>query len=302
MAERSVRFYEIVTEAHEHIAQPLPWDDLMDAVSTLPDAEAYVKLNRLEVLGSIYKPPRGAGARGRVPLLMLDRIDRDVRLRIERRRNYRPLALNEDETLAEPAFFALFDRNVLGVMRNSGNAPGVASLRDYINRLELFSEKIQIVPLADANALRALRDVETLTRFDFAVGADVNAEVFGAAPFIRRTIQAVRGELGGVYMEVTVKISPTGQHETAESARDQIEDVIQSDAAGYFDKASMRYRRLEDGRADAYDFINEAVAHGGEVDLDPETSKPTEVSASEGLYAVYQDLYDDIQSALNSAS
>lgn len=301
MAERQVRFFEVVTQAREHIGADLAFDELLDEVIQLPDEKAYVQLHSLEVLGSIYQPPSAIKI-PRVPMLMLDRIDRDVRLRIERRRNYRPLALADDETLAEPTFFAMFPRNVLAMMRNSGSSPGVASLRDYINKLELVSEPIEIIPLTDTNAIRALRDVGTMTRFDFAVGADVVADTFDRAPFIRSVIQSFRQELGAVSIEVSVKISPRGASSSAEATRDQVESVVTSPAVAHMSKAAMHYRRLEDGKAQTYDFVNEAVAHTGSVELDPETSKPTEVSASEGIARAYSDLYDDIQASLNSTS
>lgn len=302
MATRDVRFYRIVSEAHEAFSQDLDFGELLNSVASLPLEGAYVKLDRFEVLGMAYFPPPGPGARGTVPLLVLDRIDRDPRLRIQRARAYRPLTLDEDETLAEPTFFALFPDNVLAVMRNSGSAPGVSSLRDYVNTLELLSERIAIVPLADRNAMRAIHDIDTLTRFDFAVGGDVNLDVFGQESLLARTIRSAREQLGSVQVELSVKLSPRGPHDASDALKDEIETIVRNpEAREALAKAEFAYRRLEDGRAHTYNLLNEAVAKGGEVDLNPDTSKPTEPSAAEGIFKVYQALYDDIRSAIKSA-
>lgn len=302
MAERTVRFYEIVSEDQQRLPNQLDFDGLRELVRDVPDDEAYVRVARhMELLGSQYKPPRGAGARAAVPLIALDRITRDVRLRIERRRNYRPLTLGKDETLAEPTFYSIFDRNVLGVMRNSGSAPGPASFRDYVNKLNFFDEDIGIAPLADPNIVRALSDVEVLTKFEFAVGADVTADIFGQSDFVAGAIRHVREELGNVAIEVSVKLSPT-QSGASEKALDQVRSFVQSDAMAFVDKASIGYRSIEDGRADTYNFLNEAVALPVEVVLNDDTSQPTEPSAAEAMAEGYNELYDDIQSALKSTS
>src|SRR4051812_29633096 len=119
--QRTVRFFEITTEQGLRLPGDLPFSDILDAVNDLTEEDAYIGVGSMEVLGSVYRPY--TGARPAVPLLALDRITRDPRIRIERRRNYRPLQLLEDETLAEPTFFSLFPRNVLAILRNSGSAP-----------------------------------------------------------------------------------------------------------------------------------------------------------------------------------
>jgi hypothetical protein len=301
VAERTVRFYELVSDDKQRLPNQLDFGGLRELVRDVPDDEAYVQISRMELLGSIYAPPRGAGRRPTVPLIALDRITRDVRLRIERRRNYRPLTLAQDETLAEPTFYSIFDKNVLGVMRNSGSAPGPASFRDYVNKLNFFDEDIGIAPLSDPNIIRALTDVEVLTKFEFAVGADVTADVFGQSQLVAGAIRHVREELGNVAIEVSVKLSPT-QSGASEKTLDQVRGFTQSDAMAFVDKASISYRRLEDGRADTYDFLNEAVALPVEVVLNEDTSQPTEPSAAEAMALAYNDLYDDIRSALKSTS
>ena len=124
MTQRIIRFYRIVSEEKLPFPNAFPFEDLQDVVSGLPDDEAYIQLNRMELLGSSWKPGRGAGARPRAPLLAIDRITRDPQLRIERQRNYRPLVLGSGENLADPSFYAMFTDNVLAVMRASGLAPG----------------------------------------------------------------------------------------------------------------------------------------------------------------------------------
>lgn len=302
MPQRTVRFYRIVDQNRQAFPNLFPFDDLRNAVRDLNDIEAYIRVGRMELLGSSYDSPIGAGRRPQVALLALDRITRDVHLRIERRRNYRPLQLAADETLAEPTFYSVFDQNVLGVMRNSGTAPGPASFRDYINAGSFFTDPIDVVPLSDANSLRALGEVGTLTKFDFAVGPDVTADVFEQAPLVARVLRHFREQLGNVAVEVVVKISPVGQSSASDSALQQVQNVVTSDAVGFVDRAKITYRRLEDGKADTYDFINEAVAMPIEVDVESSTNQPTERSASEALAAAYNDLYPDIVSALNSLS
>src|SRR5262249_32307278 len=161
---------------------------------------------------SIWKPGSGAGAQRRVPLITLDRITRNPQLRIERRRNYRPLVLGEGENLSDPTFYALFDRNGLGVVRTRAQAPAPATLPDYITLLEFVKPSIAVTPLVDGNAVRAVQDVGTLTRLTLAVGPDVSPQAFNRSRMIFDVIQSMRRDLGEVAIEITVKISPKGQH------------------------------------------------------------------------------------------
>lgn len=206
MAERTVKFFLIVDDHDQPFAQPFPFEDVRTAVRGMADDVAYIHLSgTVEVVGTAFDPPRGAGARREVPLLALDRINRTPGIRIERRRNYRPLALGADETIAEPTFFSIFDNNVLGVMANSGGAPRPTAFRDYINKTGLLGDQeIKLMSLVDRNALRALAEADNVTKFTFAVGTDVLDDVFEQAPTILGMIQAARQNLGHVELEISV--------------------------------------------------------------------------------------------------
>lgn len=246
MVKRTVRFFEVLNKAKSRHPNQLPFDDLVAAVRDLPDEAAYVSAPRMELLGSTFLPPSRPGARPMVPFIALDRITRDIRMRIERRRHYRPLVLGDDETLAEPTFYSIFNRNVLAVMRNSGAAPGSASFRDYLNKLDLISGGVEVVPLADRNVLRALRDVDTLTKLDVAVGPTVTADIFDQTSLIHGVLRHFRQQLGTVGIEVAVRISPKGQHEASDAALSEMMSIATSDALGFVDKAAINYRSLEE--------------------------------------------------------
>jgi hypothetical protein len=296
--ERIIRFFRVVGEERLPFPNDFPFEDLQDVVVALPDQEAYVTLNKVELLGSSWKPRRGAGARRQTPLLALDRITRDPQLRIERQRNYRPLVLGTGENLADPTFYAMFADNVLGVMRTSGLSPGPASFRDYVNYLNVYKPPIAVVPLVDGNAARALAQVGTLTRMTVAVGPDVDAGAFSGSRMIFDAIRSARRDLGNVTVEVTVKIAAKGQYAAAEEAQRQVASIVTSDALGYADKAEIAFRRLEDGKADTHDFIQEAITQSAAVELDDRTGQPAESSVAEAMAAAYDGLYDDIRSAL----
>jgi hypothetical protein len=301
MTDRLVRFYEIVNENGERFPNTLPFEDLQRAVQDLPDEDAYVSVSRMELLGSSYIV--GAGARPGVSLFMLDRITRDVRLRIERRRNYRPLVLDPEETLAEPTFYSIFDRNVLAVMRNSGSAPGPASFRDYINNLKLTGEVgINVVPLVDRNALRAIGDIGTLTRLNIRVGPDATSDLFGQSRTIAGAIRYFRENFGSVGIEVGIRIAPKGQSEISELTVSEVQGLLSSNAFGHMDKAEIAYRSIENGRAQTHDFIQESVATSVSVELSDQTSQPTELSVSQAIAEAYDDLNEDILSTLNATS
>lgn len=300
-AQRTIRFYELVNSNNERYPKDFPFKELLEEIRDLNDEEAYVSVGRMEVLGSVYDPPK-SGSVPSVSLFMLDRITRDVRLRIERRRNYRPLVLDPDETLAEPTFYSIFDRNVVGVMRNSGSAPGPASFRDYINSLGLVDGGVNVEPLVDRNGLRALLDVDKLTKLSIQVGPDVNSDIFGRSTVLFGAIREVRRNLGSVGIELSLRIAPKGQAEASEVALEEVKDIFTSDAYGYLDKAEIRYRSIEDGRARSHDFLQEAVAISVPVELSDQTSQPTEVSVAHEMSAAYEELHDDILSALNAKS
>ncbi|HMM83508.1 MAG TPA: hypothetical protein PJ998_10055 [Terrimesophilobacter sp.] len=302
MAERTVRFYLVVDESEQPFQDALPFDDIRTAVNALSDDQAYVQLSgTVEVLGSPYEPPRGAGARREVPLLALDRINRSPGIRIERRRNYRPLELQSDETIAEPSFYSVFDRNVLGVMRNSGGAPSPAAFRDYINRTGLLGDQeIKLMSLVDKDAIRALADAENVTKFTFAVGTDVVDNVFNQAPTILSMVRAARQNLGSVELEITVKVKPVGADHESDRLRSEINNLVRSDAIEQLDKAEMGYRRVLDGRAAAFDLLGDSLITQTSVDLEEHTNQPTEPAASRALASAYDGMIEEINSALQS--
>lgn len=89
-----VRFYRIANQDQLLSPNPFPFEDLQDTIDGLHDQRAYVKLNRMELLGSSWKPRIGAGARRRVPLIALDRTTRNPQIRIVRRRVTKGIVLN----------------------------------------------------------------------------------------------------------------------------------------------------------------------------------------------------------------
>jgi len=296
--ERVIRFYRIVDENQDPFPNPFPFTELQEAIDALPDKDAYVALNRMELLGSSWSPPSGAGARPSVPMLAIDRITREPQLRIERRRHYRPLVLGEGENLADPTFYAAFADGVLAVLRTSSLAPGAASFRDYVNHLEIVKPAIAVSPLVDSNSVRALGQVGTLTQVTLAVGPDVSEEAFSGARMIYDAIRGARSALGSVTIEVSVKIKAKGQAAAAEEAHKELSSIVTSPALGFAEKAYIKYRRLEDGRAATYDFIQEAITQTAVFEIDATTRQPVEASVAEGFAAAYDTLYEDIRSAL----
>ncbi|MGO4662916.1 DUF6731 family protein [Terrabacter sp. 2TAF16] len=295
MPSRTVRFFEILDEDGKQMPD-LDWTGLLAAVRALPAKDAYLHVARMELLGSCYEP-NGKGVRA-CDMLILDRITRDVRIRIENNRNYRPLQLGKDDTLAEPTHYGLFPRNVVGVLRAGTHTPGPASLRDFLNAGGFFEDPITIKALADINALRALSDVDQLTSMEIEMDAAAAGQVLGQNSMLGNVFDNFRTRLGGVTIDVIVKID-RGLHEASDTALGELREIVEDDdARQVVTKAKMKYKRLEDGRVDTFDFINESVAKSVEVDIDEEGSGPTDLSASQGIAAAYEALYDDIASAL----
>jgi hypothetical protein len=297
--ERVVRFYRIVDKEQLPFPGNFPFEDLQDAIDALDDSQAYVMLNRMELLGSSWDSGPGAGAKRQVSLIALDRITRNPQLRVERRRKYRPLVLGDNENLADPAFFSVFDDGVIGILRVSELSPGAASIRDYINHLEILKPAIAIVPLVDGNSARALGDIGTLTKLTVRVLPDASEDIFGRAPLFYDTIRSTRRNMGAVGVEMTVKIRPKGQDEAAEEAHREISNIVTTEAIGYTDKAFINYRRIEDGKAATHDFLQEAITKTVVVETDTETGQPAESSVSEALAVAYDTLYDEIRSAIH---
>lgn len=300
--ERIIRFYRIVDENQDPFPNAFPFAELQEAIDALPDTDAYVALNRMELLGSSWSPRPGAGARPSVPMLAIDRITREPQLRIERRRRYRPLVLGEGENLADPTFYSVFADGVLAVLRTSSLAPGAASFRDYVNHLEVVKPSITVIPLVDGNTVRALGQIGTLTRLTVAVGPDVNEDAFSGARMIYDAIHGARNALGSVTVEVSVKIKAKGQSAAAEEAHKELAAIVTSPALGLAEKAYIKYRRLDDGRADTHDFIQEAITQTAVVEIDATTRQPVEASVAEALAVAYNTLYDDIRTALRPAN
>lgn len=205
----------------------------------------------------------------------------------------------EAAVLADPTFFSVFDDGVIGILRISELSPGAASIRDYVNHLEMIKPPIAIIPLVDSNAVRALGDVGTLTKLIVRVLPDASEDIFGRSPLFYDTIRSTRRNLGAVGVELTVKIRPKGQAEAAEEAHREISNIVTTEALGHTDKAYIKYRRIEDGKADAHDFLQEAITQTVAVEIDTNTGQPAEASVSEAMAAAYDALYDDIRSALH---
>lgn len=297
MPKLNVRFYELLTK-DENQFPDIDIDSLLDAVAAIPDKDAYVKLARMELLGSTHAP-QGAGRAPQAPLIVLDRITREVRMRIESGRQYRALSLEKGDTIAEPTHIGLFPRNVVGIMRQTGQSPGPASFRDFLNEAGLFDDGLTIRPLVDGNALRALSNVEKITKVNLELDADTAAAVGGPAKFVADALSILRNNLPGVSVELALKFSPKGPDESSEAALGAVRALHEGNAFGSAQRASIAFRRLEDHRADSFDFLTEAVAQAVEVDTDDERGGPNNARASEAIMEAYNDQYDDILSALN---
>lgn len=304
MAQRTVRFYLIVDHAHQRYARPFPFAPLRTAIKNLSNAVAYVMLDNMEVLGSPYSPTRSAASGGAVPLIALDKITRHPGLRIERNRHFRPLALAANDKLAEPTFYSVFDNNVLAVMRNSGGAPTSASFRDYINKLKLVgTQRIDIIPLLDRERLRAFDNVDKVTKFTFAVGSEVSENVFVRSPGILAIIRQMRRGRGQIEIEVAMKVKPRGTDATSDLLRDEIRGLVNAPGElNSLTKAEMVYRRVLDGRATTYDFLQEVLTTQTEVELAEDSNQPKELAAARGMGSAYESMLSEINLALDVAS
>lgn len=298
MAKLSVRFFELLTKGEQQFAD-LDIERLLDLVSNLPDKEAYVQLARMELLGSIYSP-QGAPPAPQTPMIVLDRITREIRMRIERGRQYRALELEDGDTVAEPTHIGLFPGNVVGIMRQSGQSPTPSSFRDFLNQIDAFSgEDVVIRPLVDYNALRALRDVDKMTQINLELDAATARAVGGTTRYLADALTTLSQSLPGVSVELALKFSPRGPEETSDRALETVRDLVKADAFTNAQRANMKYRRIDDHKAASFDFIAEAVAQEVEVEVDDLRGGPNNARASEGIMKAYLDQFEDIQSALN---
>lgn len=295
-----MRFFEILNAEKERLPEQIDFDALRRLVRNLSEDEAYVKINKMEILGSALEPRDQFQLYAGVPVIALDRITRDPRMRIERRRNYRPLILGDDENLAEPTYYSIYDNNVLGMMRNSGSAPSVASFREYMNKILGRGNEIEVAPLVDRNFLRALRNVEILTRVDLELGPDVVADVFDRATTFEGQVRALRQNLGAVGVEIIIKMDPKRHSEESDKVLQEMEYIATSGALAYAESASIVYRDIDNYRRDTYDFLKESVTTSVSVDVDSATDQPTDDSVCDAMYLAYDRKLDDIRSALTS--
>jgi hypothetical protein len=296
VGKATVRFYELLSKDEQQVPD-IDIERLLDIVSNIPDQDAYVRLARMELLGSIHTP-QGAGRAPQCPMITVDRITRDVRMRIEHGRRYRALELDEGDTIAEPTHVGLFERNVVGIMRQTGQSPGPASLRDFLNSA-VFDEEMTIRPLVDSDALRALAGVGRLTRINLELDADTAAEVGGPANFLADAIRTFTQNLPGVSVELALKFSPNGPEDTSDRALGVVRQLFTRNALGSAQRANIRYRRIEDDRSDSFDFLAQAVAQEVEVEIDGDGGGPSSARASEAIREAYDKQYEDILSALD---
>jgi hypothetical protein len=231
-------------------------------------------------------------------MIIVDRITRDVRMRIEHGRRYRALELDEGDTIAEPTHVGLFERNVVGIMRQTGQSPGPASLRDFLN-YAVFDEEMTIRPLVDRDALRALAGVGKLTRINLELDADTAAEVGGPANFLADAIRTFKQNLPGVSVELALKFSPNGPEDTSDRALGMVRQLFTRNALGSAQRANIKYRRIEDDRSDSFDFLAQAVAQEVEVEIDSAGGGPSNARVSEAIREAYDKQYEDILSALD---
>lgn len=302
MALRTVRFFQIVDQDFKRFEGQFPASAAREAIRNLTDELAYMHLSEnIEVVGSAVDADLRAQPQ-RAHMIVLDRITREPHLRIERQRVSRPLILGEGENLAEPTFFAIYDNNVLGVMRNSGTAPSQSHLREYINQLQILDQPIAIAPLIDRGRMRALQSIDRIRKVTFAVGKDAVLDLLPEDSAVRRINRAVREEIGHVSLEVSVKLEASTPEEVAEGLRDELRTLTTDENIDRFSKLEMTYKQLENGRVAAFDFIREALVTQTDVDVAPVTQQPTEDSAAEHLHSAYEELYDEINATLRDLS
>ncbi len=210
MAQRSVQFFHLVDEDGYDFPNELPTERILEYVEDLSDEQAYwySRTARMELLGDVY----WTSDRDKTPMLILNRISRDVRLRLERQRTFRDFRLDEGETLADPAFVAFFRRNVVGIMR-SGAAPGAARLAEYVNKVVPFPKPVRVDPLRMPDTVQQLQqESELITAFEFRMPGSVGqVERSGTPPFVRDVLEdTLRGVGTPKSVAVRVVLDPRG--------------------------------------------------------------------------------------------
>lgn len=282
---------------HQHFVSQFPFTYVGNSINALPEIDAYVELQSMEVLGNFYIPATGIG--NQVPIITLDKITRDPQIRIENHRVMRPFVLAGDENLAEPTFYSFFPNNVLAVMRNGQASPTTSSIRDYVNHLQLRGvPEIDVIPLVDRERLATFADMAKVKKFTFAVGSQVNASVFNDSISIKKIIADVRQNLGFVEIEMTIKASDGSENQTSENVKSLIGGLLNnSEAMDSLGKAQVSYVSEESGTTQVFDFLSEMIVMQIELETDDRRLPSIEAVAKEMKHS-YTAMTAQIQEAV----
>ncbi len=258
MAQRSVQFFHLVDEDGYYFPNELPTERILEYVEDLNDEQAYwySRTARMELLGDVY----WTSDRDKTPMLILNRITRDVRLRLERQRTFRDFKLDEGENLADPAFVAFFPRNVVGIMR-AGAAPGAARLAEYVNKVVPFPKPVRVDPLRMPDTVQQLQqESELITAFEFRMPGSVGQlERSGTPPFVRDVLEdTLRGVGTPKSVAVRVVLDPRGNvQEQSDRLLSTASALMSGPGGDLVEVAKVNYRRSDDGGADELDLLKQ---------------------------------------------
>jgi len=298
-SKRNIKFFLIVDELGEIFEDEFPLVSVGEQIEEIPEADSYIELRTMTVLGTFYNPP--IGSRSYVPMIMVDSIDANPQIRVETHRIMTPLPLGTDQNIAEPTYFSVFPNNVLAVMRNKSSSPMVSTFRDYINKLELPGlSKISIIPLVDKERLIAFQDIKRVKKFTFAVGRDINSAVFEDATGVKSIIDKVRDNFGQVDFEIVLKPSNDPGNNSPGIIKNTINQLLHRDqSVDLLNKASVSYVSEEFGSSLEYDFLREMITM--EVNLEPgETGLLSPEAVSREMKHAHRQLLPQIDIALES--
>ncbi|GIH26094.1 hypothetical protein Aph01nite_44040 [Acrocarpospora phusangensis] len=255
--ERTVAFYEIVTEKHERMGQ-VDWPKLLAGLSTAPIKDRMVQGKLRTLVGQVVTYQE-------TDHLLLGKV-KDADEWIEQV-NFEDGSIEqfdnaENRGLLETTVVCFLPYgNVVGMIRGSTSAPGASALEEWINGLGFLEGDVDVRAIVSRGAMERIKKADGARSMEFRVGTSKAAAVADAGNRLGRTIHTLRQEYGDAMITIIVDIPKDKAFRRAR--HELLEDVMQlaeiTDVAERA-KANLTYfDETDDAKAESVNLMQERI-------------------------------------------
>ncbi|GII89450.1 hypothetical protein Ssi03_74400 [Sphaerisporangium siamense] len=219
--ERTVAFYEIVSDKHERMTQ-IDWPKILAGLFGAPIKDRMVRGRLRTLVGQVVTYQE-------TDHLLLGKV-KDAAEWIEQV-NFEDGSIEqfnsaENRGLLETSVMCFLPYgNIVGMIRGSTSAPGSNALAEWINGIDILEGEVDVRAIVSKSAMDKIQKADGAQTMEFRVGTSKAAAVADANTRLGRTIHTLRQEYGDAKITIIVDVPKDKSYRRAH--RELLDDVMQ---------------------------------------------------------------------------